>query len=52
MAINKIEMQDENGNIYYPHTDATVVFLQDGSNVQTVIGNVTTLLDTINGEVI
>lgn len=25
MSINKIEMQDDKGNIYYPHTDASVV---------------------------
>ncbi len=25
MAINKIEIQDSNGNIYHPHTDSTVV---------------------------
>jgi len=25
MSVNKIEIQDENANIYYPHTDASVV---------------------------
>lgn len=34
MTINKIEMQDENGNIYYPHTAANVVFTQTGITVE------------------
>ncbi|MDU6040592.1 MAG: hypothetical protein E6Y83_19960, partial [Clostridium butyricum] len=25
MATKKIEIQDSNGNVYYPHTDASVV---------------------------
>ena len=26
MAVNKMEIQDENGNIYYPHTSNSIVF--------------------------
>ena len=26
MALNKMEIQDENGNIYYPHTSNSIVF--------------------------
>ena len=29
----KVELQDENGNIYYLHTDASVVFCEDGTTV-------------------
>ncbi len=31
MAINKIEIQDSDGNIYYPHTDASVVKIGDST---------------------
>lgn len=45
MSINKVEMQDSNGNIYYPHTDATVVKV--GSNtLDAELGEVT---DKANG---
>lgn len=33
MDINKIEIQDENGNIYYPHTASDVVFDEDGRSI-------------------
>lgn len=42
MAVNKIEIQDENGNIYYPHTDSSVVFGRDGLNVDQLIQKVST----------
>ena len=31
LSINKIEMQDSNGNLYYPHTDSSVVKHGDGT---------------------
>ena len=35
MAIKQnIEIQDHEGNIYYPHSDAKTTFLEDGSNVE------------------
>lgn len=34
MAIKKIEIQDHQGNIYHPHTDAKVVFTSDGKTVE------------------
>ena len=30
----KVELQDENGNIYYLHTSADVVFCEDGTTVE------------------
>lgn len=34
MSISNIEMQDENGNIYYPKTIANDVFFEDGTTIQ------------------
>lgn len=34
MAVNKIEIQDENGNIYHPHTTSDVVFDNDGRSLK------------------
>ena len=33
----KVELQDENGNIYYLHTAADVVYLDDGTTVETAL---------------
>lgn len=33
----KIEVQDSEGNVYYLHTSADVVFLEDGTTVETAI---------------
>lgn len=30
----KVQLEDENGNIYYLHTDASVVFCENGESVQ------------------
>nr|DAH03541.1 MAG TPA: collagen triple helix repeat protein [Caudoviricetes sp.] len=30
----KIEIQDENGNIYYPHSNSDVIFFEDGETFQ------------------
>lgn len=34
MAIKKVEIQDHLGNVYYPHTEANVVFTKDGKTVE------------------
>nr|DAP60623.1 MAG TPA: metallophosphatase domain protein [Caudoviricetes sp.] len=34
MAINKIEIQDEKGEVYYPHTDSSVVFNRNGETLE------------------
>lgn len=55
--IAKIEIQDDKGNIYYPHTDAGVVFRPNRATVEesltkleTELGtNKTTLLNNITG---
>lgn len=33
----KVELQDENGNIYYLHTAADVVYLDDGTTVEAAL---------------
>lgn len=35
MAVKNIEIQDDTGNIYYPHTDASVVKCKNGGSVET-----------------
>lgn len=47
MSINKIEIQDSDGNIYYPHTDASVVKIGD-SNVEDVFGQLN-IIQTAGG---
>ncbi|WP_368253600.1 hypothetical protein, partial [Clostridium paraputrificum] len=47
MTINKIEIQDENGNIYHPHTDSSVVFRKDGLNVDQLIQKVSTRIGVL-----
>lgn len=37
--IKKIEIQDHNGDVYYPHTSADVVYMPDGSDIKTSILN-------------
>ncbi|MEG2787337.1 MAG: hypothetical protein RR942_05895 [Romboutsia sp.] len=37
MTVKKIEIQDDKGNVYHPHTSANVVFLKDGSNLEDVL---------------
>lgn len=60
MATKNIEIQDSAGNIYYPHTDASIVKFGD-SNVnatlsdmvyQTVGGSATTITLTIKGTLV
>ncbi|WP_195938757.1 hypothetical protein [Romboutsia sp. 1001713B170131_170501_G6] len=34
MSIKKVEIQDHEGNVYHPHTDAKVVFTSDGKSVE------------------
>lgn len=33
-AIKRVELQDSDGNIIHPHTDAGVVFMGDGSTLE------------------
>lgn len=40
MSINKIEMQDDKGNTYYPHTDASIVKYGD-SDVGSALSEIT-----------
>lgn len=44
MATKKIEIQDSNGNIYYPHTDVSVV-----KNMPTTMKNPNALTISLNG---
>lgn len=37
MSIHSIEIQDDNGNIYYPHSKANTTFLSNGKNVDAEI---------------
>ncbi|MCM1121841.1 MAG: hypothetical protein NC416_04590 [Eubacterium sp.] len=32
--IMRVEMQDSDGNIVHPHTEAKVVFLEDGTTLE------------------
>ncbi len=34
----KVQVQDENGNIFYIHTSADIVFCEDGTSVETKLG--------------
>lgn len=36
-GIKKIEMQDHEGNIIHPHTEAAVVFMNDGRTLENVM---------------
>lgn len=46
MAIKKVEIQDNLGNVYYPHTDANVVFTKDGKTVEESLVNLENELGT------
>lgn len=37
MAVSKIEIQDNQGNVYHPHTTVDVVFMKDGRKAEDVI---------------
>ena len=32
--VYKVQIEDENGNIHYPHTTADVVFLSDNTSIE------------------
>lgn len=34
MTENKVRIEDNNGNIYYPHTKSDVVFMSDGQSIE------------------
>lgn len=44
----KVELQDENGNIYYLHTDASVVFCEDGKTVESKLALTVNESDIVN----
>lgn len=44
MAINKIEIQDEKGEVYYPHTDSSVVFNRNGETLESDLSNISSKL--------
>ena len=46
MTIKKVEIQDYNGDVYYPHTSANVVFMSDASKLEDAV----TQLKTNNGD--
>ncbi|MCB2297809.1 hypothetical protein [Clostridium tagluense] len=46
MATKNIEIQDDTGNIYYPHTSASVVKCSDGNSVESRLANNTQQLAT------
>lgn len=37
MAKYKVEIQDDKGNVYHPHSDADVTFLKDGKTVEEML---------------
>lgn len=39
MAENKVRIEDELGNVYYPHTKADVTFMSDGTTIEQHAGN-------------
>ncbi len=43
-----VELQDENGNIYYLHTDGRVVFCSDGESVENKLNKKVNTADIIN----
>ena len=43
-----VELQDENGNIYYLHTDGRVVFCSDGESVESKLNKKVNAADIIN----
>lgn len=45
--IYKVQIEDENGNVHYPHTAANVVFMADGTNAEQAIGN---KVDKVSGK--
>lgn len=48
--IYKGELQDNEGNTIYPHTEADVVFLADGTSMQDKMNAVDENLGTVNGQ--
>lgn len=44
-VIRKVEVQDENGDIYYPHTAAGIVFLTGGKNAEEAITEIKEQMD-------
>lgn len=56
-SIYKVQIEDENGNIHYPHTAASVVFLDGGKNAEETIVSMKEQMDryaniSVAGEVL
>lgn len=45
-------LKDSNNNVISPVVSASSVFDAEGNSIEATIGNISSLLDTINGEVI
>lgn len=43
----KVELSDDNGNVYYLHTDASVVFCEDGTPVETKLNQMLSKSDIV-----
>ena len=46
---NYTELSDADGNVVYPHSGAAVIWMQDGTNVQQVLGRLAKILESIDG---
>lgn len=44
-VVYKVQIEDENGNIHYPHTTADVVFLSSGENAEETIAGIKGQMD-------
>lgn len=44
-SIYKVQIEDENGNIHYPHTAASVVFLNSGKNAEETLNGIKEQMD-------
>lgn len=36
-SIYKVQIEDESGNVHYPHTTADIVFMADDTNIQKAV---------------
>lgn len=44
-SIFKVQIEDESGNIHYPHTTADIVFMADDTNVQQTVTEIREQMD-------
>lgn len=38
-VVKKVELQDHEGNIVHPHTEAVLVFLSDGGTIESILSD-------------